>query len=184
MSRLPAAPAGDARAFAFLHSNLIHPKPRSRALTEIRGPYYSVMGPRYLHDLLDTTSGYVDSLKFAGGSFTLLPRRTLLDMINLCHAHDVTVSTGGFIEYVLTQGPDAVDQYIDECRDLGFDTIELSSGFVSCSTQTMLRLIEKVQAAGLRPKPEVGVQFGAGGATAASELAAEGTRDVGYVIQQ
>ncbi len=42
----------------------------------------------------------------------------------------------------------------------------------------LVRLTERVQQAGLRAKPEVGVQFGAGGDTPARELEAEGTRDV------
>ena len=71
---------------------------------------------------------YVDSLKFAGGSFSLMPRRVVRELIDLCHAHNVLVSTGGFIEHVLTQGPDAVDRYIGECKDLGFDIIEMSAG--------------------------------------------------------
>ncbi|MDX5480248.1 MAG: phosphosulfolactate synthase, partial [Hymenobacteraceae bacterium] len=47
-------------------------KPRTTGLTEIRGPYYSVMGKRYLQDVLETMGPHIDSLKFAGGSFTLL----------------------------------------------------------------------------------------------------------------
>ena len=125
---------------------------------------------------------YVDSLKFAGGSFTLMPRRSLKELIDLCHRHGVTVSTGGFIERVLTQGPDAVDRYIEECRDLGFDIIEISSGFITLPADDWLRLVERVQKAGLKAKPEVGIQFGAGGATTPAELEQEGTRDVGYAI--
>jgi len=41
-----------------------------------------------------------------------------------------------------------------------------------------------VKEANLKPKPEVGIQFGAGGATAAGELEAEGTRDPGWAIDQ
>lgn len=41
----------------------------------------------------------------------------------------------------------------------------------------LLRLVEQVQKAGMKAKPEVGIQFGAGGASAAAELEAEGTRD-------
>ncbi len=51
---------------------------------------------------------YVDALKFAGGSFSLMPRRAVQELVDLCHDFDVLVSTGGFIEYVLTQGPDAL----------------------------------------------------------------------------
>ncbi len=47
-----------------------------------------------------------------------------------------------------------------------------------------MRLIEQVQKAGLKAKPEVGIQFGAGGATAAGELEAEGTRSPEWAIAQ
>src|SRR5439155_10115951 len=104
--------------------------------------------------------------------------------IALCHAHDVLVSTGGFIERVLTQGAGAVEKYIERCKALGFDTIEISAGFISIPTDDWLRLIERVRRAGLKAKPEVGIQFGAGGATAAAELAAEGTRDPAWAVAQ
>ena len=124
---MPETPNGEERAFAFLRLNEREAKPRTRGVTEIRGPYYTPMGKRYLEDVLETMGAYVDSLKFAGGSFSLMPRRAVRELIDLCHAHDVLVSTGGFIEHVLTQGPEAVDRYIGECKDLGFDIIEISA---------------------------------------------------------
>jgi phosphosulfolactate synthase (CoM biosynthesis protein A) len=127
---------------------------------------------------------YVDALKFAAGSFRLMPRKAVKDLVDLCHAHNVLVSTGGFIEHVLTQGPEAVTRYIEECKRLGFDIVEVSSGFITIPTDDWLRLVEKVQKAGLKAKPEVGIQFGAGGATAAAELEAEGTRDPEWAIAQ
>jgi phosphosulfolactate synthase (CoM biosynthesis protein A) len=172
------------RAFGFLRMNEREGKPRQRGITEIRGPYYSAMGRRYLEDVLETMGEYVDSLKFAGGSFTLMPERALREIIDTAHDHDVLVSTGGFIEYVLTQGPGAVEEYVNGCREVGFDIIEISGGFISIPTDDWLRLVEKVQQAGLKAKPEVGIQFGAGGATAAGELEAEGTRDPGWVVDQ
>jgi|SRR5437867_3079821 len=91
-----------------------------------------------------------------------MPRQFVKGLIALCHASDVLVSTGGFIERVLTLGPEAVDNYIDECRNLGFDIIEISSGFISIPNDDWLRLVEKVQKAGPKAKPQVGIQFGAG----------------------
>src|SRR5438552_14345468 len=91
------------RAFPFLRVNRRPSKPRQTGVTEIRGPYYTPMGERYLQDIFDTMGAYVDSLKFAGGSFSLMPRAAVARMIELCHAHQVQVSTGGFIEYVLRQ---------------------------------------------------------------------------------
>src|SRR5438874_2701807 len=172
------------RSFSFLRINEREGKPRKRGLTEIRGPYYAVVGQRYLEDLFEMMGAYVDSLKFAGGSFTLMPEHAVQEIIDLCHKHDVLVSTGGFIERVLVQGGDAVRQYVAECKRLGFDIIEISAGFVSISTDDWLRLIELVRKFGLKAKPEVGIQFGAGGATGAAELKAEGTRDPEWAILQ
>ncbi len=172
------------RSFPFLHVNQREGKQRKRGLTEIRGPYYSVIGRRYLEDLFEMMGVYVDSLKFAGGSFTLMPEQAVKEIIDLCHKHDVLVSTGGFIERVLAQGSEAVRQYVAECKRLGFDIIEISAGFVSIPTDDWLRLIELVRKSGLKAKPEVGIQFGAGGATAAAELQAEGTRDPNWAVAQ
>ncbi len=165
------------RAFPFLRVNDRQDKPRTRGLTEIRGPYYTPMGKRYLSDVLETMGEYVDSLKFAGGSFTLMPRRALTELIELCHKHDVLVSTGGFIESVLPQGDKAVKTYIQECREVGFDIIEISSGFITIPADDWLRLVDAVQRSGMKAKPEVGIQFGAGGATRAETLEAQGARD-------
>ncbi len=172
------------RSFSFIRMNERQPKPRSRGVTEIRGPYYTPMGKRYLEDVLETMGEYVDSLKFAAGSFTLMSRDALKGIIDVAHRYNVMVSTGGFIEYVLTQGPAAVDQYVKECRDVGFDIIEISSGFITIPTDDWVRLVERVQKSGLKAKPEVGIQFGAGGASAAEELEAEGTRDPEWAIAQ
>ncbi len=165
------------RACAFLPLNQRPAKPRSRGVTEIRGPYYTPMGKRYLADLLETMGDYIDALKFAGGSFALMPEKAVKEIIDLCHDYDVLVSTGGFIEHVLTQGPEAVARYIAECQRLEFDIVEISSGFISIPADDWLRLVERVEKEGLKAKPEVGIQFGAGGATSAAELEAEGTRD-------
>ena len=172
------------RSFPFLRINEREAKPRRHGLTEIRGPYYSVVGPRYLEDLFETMGIYVDSLKFAGGSFTLMPEKTVREIVDLCHKHCVLVSTGGFIERVLLQGAECVPQYVAECKKFGFDIVEISAGFVSIPTDDWLRLIELVHKFGLKAKPEVGIQFGAGGATAAAELQAEGIRDPSWAISQ
>lgn len=172
------------RAFAFLPVNQRQTKPRSRGLTEIRGPYYTPMGKHYLEDILETMGVYVDTLKFAGGSFSLMPRRAVKEMIDLCHAHNVQVSTGGFIEHVLIQGPVAVQRYLRECQDFGFDIVEISSGFITIPIDDLLRLVDEVQRLNMKAKPEVGIQFGAGGATSAAELEAEGTRDPAAAIEQ
>jgi phosphosulfolactate synthase (CoM biosynthesis protein A) len=59
---------------------------------------------------------YIDGFKFAGGSQRLLTIDILKRIIDICHNHDVYVSTGGFIERVIVQGFEAVDKYLEECK--------------------------------------------------------------------
>ena len=183
MKNVAMADASD-RGFAFLKVNQRPPKPRARGITEIRGPYYRPMGKRYLADILETMGQYVDALKFAGGSFALMPAPAVRELIDLCHQHDVLVSTGGFIEYVLTQGPAAVEAYLGECNQMGFDIIELSAGFITIPIDDWRRLVQKVRELGMKAKAEVGIQFGAGGASSPDTLEAIGAADVGWMIQR
>jgi phosphosulfolactate synthase (CoM biosynthesis protein A) len=175
---------GGERAFSFLPVNEREAKPRKHGVTEIRGPYYTPMGKRYLSDILETMGEYVDILKFAAGSFSLMPRKAVKELVDLCHSYNVMVDTGGFIEHVLTLGADAVRRYVEECRRLEFDIIEISSGFISIPTDDLVRLTEKIQKAGLKVKAEVGIQFGAGGASTVEELEAEGTSDPEWAIMR
>lgn len=70
-----------------------------------------------------------------------------------------------------------MDKYLAKCKSLGFDVIEISTGFLSLPQPDWMRLVEKVLSAGLTPKPECGIQFGAGGDTESSELSSMGTSD-------
>ncbi|WP_407150645.1 phosphosulfolactate synthase [Bradyrhizobium sp. ORS 86] len=171
-------------AFSFIPRAARSAKPRRIGITEIRGPYYSAYGPRHLADILETVGTAVDGLKYAGGSFALMPPDVVRSINKLAHDHDVYVSTGGWIENVVRFGVGAIDRYIAEAKALGFDVIEISTGFISLPTDGLLRLVQKVKKAGLKAKPELGIQFGAGGSTSTEELAAEGTKDVGWLIAQ
>ncbi|KAH6973289.1 putative sulfonate biosynthesis enzyme [Ilyonectria destructans] len=142
------------------------------------------MGKRYLQDVLETMGYHIDGLKFAGGSFSLFPEENLKELIDLAHQYGVYVSTGGWMEHVLLQSDpqSAVDRYLKKCKGLGFDVIEISSGFLSIPEDDWLRLVDKVHSEGLIAKPECGIQFGAGGDTAASELESIGTSDPSKIV--
>ncbi|WP_101294232.1 phosphosulfolactate synthase [Halegenticoccus soli] len=172
------------RAFDFLRVNERGEKPREKGITEIRGPYYDPMGPRELRDILETMGRYVDIYKFSGGSFALMDREVVEELIGICHDHDVQVSTGGFIEHVLIADHDKVDDYIQESKELGFDIVEISSGFLAIDTEDLVALTEQVTEAGLKAKPEINVQFGAGGASSVEELESEAAIDPGSAIEE
>ena len=65
-----------------------------------------------------------------------------------------------------------------------FDVLELSSGFLSIPTEDWASLVEFTAAHGLKPKPEVGIQWGAGGDASVEELESAGTRDPKWLIDR
>ncbi|WP_022919061.1 phosphosulfolactate synthase [Ruania albidiflava] len=159
-------------------------KPRTFGMTEIRAPYYSTFGTRHLQDVFDVAGPWVDGIKWAGGSFALLPTEQVRKFSDIAHEHDAYVSSGGWIETVLRYGDEAVDAYLKEAKEVGFDVIEISTGFIMLSTSGLERLVEKVVAAGLKAKPELGIQIGSGGDSGEAELAAESKKDIGDLVDR
>lgn len=86
--RLEPSPYGSPTAFPFLPANALAQKPnRTKGLTEIRGPYYYPVTKTYLDELLSDYGEYVDGVKWAGGSFSLLPEDRLRALIDTAHKH-------------------------------------------------------------------------------------------------
>ena len=154
-----------AKAFDFVQIQMPPSKPRSAGVIEIRGPYYTPVTYQYLKGLLEDWGEYVDGYKFAGGSMRLLARDRVRQIIQLCHDYGVYVSTGGFVERVIVQGADAVDRYLDECKALEYDMVEVSSGLAPMRLADKVAIVKRVQQLGMKPKPEVSMMIGAGAGT-------------------
>lgn len=168
----------------FLRTNDRDPKPRTVALTEVRGPYYSTIGPAYLDDLLQVAGPYIDWLKIPGPGIALVPPAALAKIAASCQRHDVKLSAGGLIEVAVTRGPDVVASYFDALPDLGFDVVEVSAGFLAMSTRDYIALVSRAKKTGLHVKAEVGVQFGAGGTSSAQALDSAGTVSVAWALER
>ncbi|CAG8908787.1 unnamed protein product [Penicillium egyptiacum] len=171
--------------FGFARSNPRPAKPRTKGVTEIRGPYYSMVSN--LPEVSPNRASVLarnESAETKPGAFSLFHEKPLRELVDLAHEHGVYISTGGWAEHLLTHpDPNTVfDRYLRKCKDLGLDVIELSSGFLSIPEDDWLRLIDKVHSYKLEPKPELGIQFGAGGDTPASGLEAIGTSDPGKLV--
>lgn len=173
-----------ATALPFLRLNDRDPKPRSSAITEVRGPYYATIGPAYIQDIFSVAGQYIDWLKIPGPGIALLPAAALARIAELCHQHDIRLSAGGLIEFVVTRGANAVGSYLDALPDLGFNVVEVSAGFLAMSTPDYLRLIARAKKTGLTVKAEVGVQFGAGGTSTAAALESAGTMSVSWAMMR
>lgn len=172
----PAAGTHDDRPFPYVRLNDRTAKPRKEGLTEIRGPFYTPMGPRQLADIFDVVGRYIDSYKYACCVQRLLPAPKIREMNALCHDNGVLVSGGGGLEFVITRGPDVVERYLGEMKDLGFDIVEISTGLAKLSTNDCIRLSKKVQAMGLKAKPEV--NLGGAGYASAREVESAGVLNI------
>jgi len=153
------------KSFEFIKISEPPSKPRDYGIIEIRGPYYTTVTTTYLQDLLDMWAEYIDGFKFAGGSQRLLSVDILKEIIDICHKHDVYVSTGGFIERVIVQGSEAVDRYLEECKLFGFDIVEVSSGLAPIHLKDKVEIVRHIKKIGMKPKPEISMMIGAGAGT-------------------
>ena len=162
----------------------LRPNPRGEdaGITEIRGPYYSSFGPSYLDDLLGAFAQFIDWVKLPGPAVLLLDDDTVRRYVETCHRHEVKVSAGGAIEWVLTRGTKAVDLYFDTIARLGYDVVEVSAGMLALGDRDYMRLVERAKRTGLHVKAEVGIQFGAGGTSSAEELSRAGTGSVSAAL--
>jgi phosphosulfolactate synthase (CoM biosynthesis protein A) len=153
------------KAFDFIEISEVPPKPRKTGVIEIRGPYYAPTTIGYVKDLLEMWGEYIDGFKFAGGSMRLLSVDMVKGILKVCHDHDVYVSTGGFVERIIVQGKDAVDRYLGECKSLGFDVVEVSSGLAPIPLDDKVEIVKQVKKMGMIPKPEISLMIGAGAGT-------------------
>jgi phosphosulfolactate synthase (CoM biosynthesis protein A) len=153
------------KAFDFVEISEVPPKPRNTGVIEIRGPYYAPTTTGYVKDLLEMWGDYIDGFKFAGGSMRLLSVDIVKSILKICHDHEVYVSTGGFVERIIVQGADAVDRYLEECKSLGFDVVEVSSGLAPIPLEDKVEIVKQVKKMGMIPKPEISLMIGAGAGT-------------------
>ncbi|GLT75506.1 hypothetical protein SLA2020_472250 [Shorea laevis] len=134
-------------------------KPRRYGVTEMRGPNHTLLSQNVLQDIFESMGQFVDGLKFYGGSNSLMPKSFIKEVIDTAHQHDVYVSTGGWGEHLLRKGPSAFKEYVDECKQMGFDTIELDATSLGIPEETLLRYVRLIKSGGLRAKPLFTVKF-------------------------
>uniref|UniRef100_A0A2P2KZM0 Uncharacterized protein LOC105107356 n=2 Tax=Rhizophora mucronata TaxID=61149 RepID=A0A2P2KZM0_RHIMU len=134
-------------------------KPRRFGVTEMRGPQYTLFSQNLLQDIFESMGPFVDGLKFSGGSHSLMPKSFIKDVIDMAHQHDVYVSTGDWAEHLLHKGPSAFKEYVEECKNLGFDTIELNVGSLGVPEESLLRYVRLIKSGGLKVKPQFAVKF-------------------------
>ncbi|XP_042375571.1 protein HEAT-STRESS-ASSOCIATED 32 [Zingiber officinale] len=134
-------------------------KPRQFGVTEIRGPDHCLVGRQAFEEILESMGEFVDGLKFSGGSHSLMPNDFIKEITDLAHKHNIYVSTGDWAEHLLRKGSSSFKHYVEECKRLGFDTIELNAGSLKLPEDVLLRFIRLIKSNGLKAKPQFSINF-------------------------
>lgn len=127
-------------------------KPRQTGLTMVidKG-----LGLNQTKDILEMAHNYLDCLKLGFGTSALYPQETLLEKIRLVKEYNIDIYPGGtFFEAALLQ--DKLDKFLQNAKNLGFNTIEISDGTIFLDTQTRLTAINKAISCGFKVITEVG----------------------------
>lgn len=105
--------------------------------------------------ILACSGAYVDIVKFGFGTTKLYPVSELKRKIDLLKSADIEVCPGGtFMEVAYEHGQ--FDAYLEDCRSLGFTTVEISDGSSFIPLKTRLDMIHKAKDKGFRVLVEIG----------------------------
>lgn len=106
-------------------------------------------------DLLDVVGDYVDMVKLAFASSAFMKISILKRKIELLRSYDIWVMPGGtFMEVALWRG--RYPEYLRRCKDLGFNSVEISDGTIDFDLETRKDCIERAVDLGFRVLTEVG----------------------------
>lgn len=113
------------------------------------------LGLHAIEDLLQTSAPYIDILKIGFGTTPLYPTDLLKRKIELARHNRIAVMPGGtFLEVAVAQ--DAVAEFFDMARLLGFTAIEVSDGTIEMDRHVRNELIRRGRDADLTVYTEYG----------------------------
>ncbi len=138
--------------FSFIELSRLPDKPRKLGITSLLDK--GLDNTRTKH-LLELYGDYIDVVKLGFGTARLIPREQLMQKISLLTSAETMVCPGGtFFEIAFHRNQ--VAQYLDECKLLGFNAIEISDGVKPIELAQRVKFINQVQAAGFKVFVEIG----------------------------
>jgi phosphosulfolactate synthase len=134
------------KAFEFLYEDF------QRGLTVVLD---KGLPPKFVEDYLKVCGDYIDFVKFGWGTSAVIDREVVKEKINYYKDYDIKVYPGGTLfEYAYVKGK--FDEFLDECRELGFEAVEISDGSSDISLEERKKAIEKAKDNGFIVLTEVG----------------------------
>jgi phosphosulfolactate synthase (CoM biosynthesis protein A) len=76
----------------------------------------------------------------------------------------------------------SLSSLVQECKDLGFDAIEVNTDLICLQEEDLLRLIRTIKSAGLKARPELGIKSAEDGIIHHSNYLVDGEMPLIYKI--
>lgn len=138
-------------AFEFITIPSRSEKPRSKGLVMVLDKGMGIEQVRSIMPAAD----YIDIVKLGWGTVRLFREDFIREKIALYKKHDIVVSNGGtFLEIAYHQNK--VEEFLEYCRHLGLEAIEVSNGILDMSRQVKAGIIRKAVSMGFFVMSEVG----------------------------
>ncbi len=141
----------DKKAFDFIELASRSEKPRVKGLTMFLD---KGLGFNQARDLMQGAS-YIDIIKLGWATPRLLSEADIKAKISLYRKNNILVGNGGtFLEIAYKQGK--VDTFLNYCREIGLELIEVSNGVIPVSLDEKAAIIHKANQMGFYVISEVG----------------------------
>lgn len=110
---------------------------------------------KFVEDYLKVCGEYIDFIKFGWGTSAVVDRELIKNKIKIYQDWDIKVYPGGTLfEYAYVNKK--FREFLEECKDLGFDAVEISDGSINLSLEDRKECITKSKEEGFLVLSEVG----------------------------
>jgi phosphosulfolactate synthase len=113
------------------------------------------LSPKYIEDYLKVCGKYITFVKFGWGTSAVQTRDVISKKITHYRNYGINVHPGGTLfEVCFSKG--LFDEYLKECKKLGFNAVEISNGSMDLSLEDRINAIKKAKDRGFIVLTEVG----------------------------
>ncbi len=127
-------------------------KPRVRGLTVVIDHGIGIRG---IEDLVEMAADHIDFMKLTSGTSAITGAEVVRRKVKILRDAGIHVQIGGtFTEVCVWQG--VFEQFLEDARSIGVNTIEISDGTITMGPSERTRLIREASQAGLIVLTEAG----------------------------
>jgi phosphosulfolactate synthase len=113
------------------------------------------LSPDFVKDYLKVCGKYITFIKFGWGTSAVQDRDIVKEKIRNYKEYGIKVYPGGTLfEVCFSRG--IFDEYLNECKELGFEAVEISNGSMDLSLEDRKNAIKKAKDEGFIVLTEVG----------------------------